>query len=154
MNTGMNTGTNTGIETSPGSGPGGLFMGRQSRGLRQTLWDIIRELQRADVLAPVTVVAPNRYASLNLRQDLGQRGFVNVRFIQLPVLSELLGAAALSATGRRPLTAALESIFLREALSQATDALSGVSRLPKTQASVKSSFRELRRLDDAALNTL
>ena len=93
-------------------------------------------------------------ASLNLRQELGQKGFVNVRFIQLPVLSELLGAAALSATGRRPLTAALESIFLREALSQATDALSGVSRLPKTQASVKSSFRELRRLDDAALNTL
>lgn len=146
----MNTGTNT----NPGSDPVGLFMGRQSRNLRETLWQIIRELQRDDVLAPVTVVAPNRYASLNLRQDLGQRGFINVRFIQLPVLSELLGAAALSAAGRRPLTAALDSIFLRETLSQATDALSEVSRLPKTQASVKASFRELRRLDDAALAAL
>lgn len=145
---------NTGINTSPGSGPGGLYMGRQSRTLRQALWGIIRELQRDDVLAPVTVVAPNRYASLNLRQDLGQTGFVNVRFIQLPVLAELLGAAALSAAKRRPLSAALESIFLRDALSQATDALSEVSRLPKTQASVKASFRELRRLDDAALATL
>lgn len=129
-------------------------MGRQSRSLRRALWGIIRETQRADVLAPVTVVAPNRYSGLNLRQDLGQTGFVNVRFIQLPVLSELLGAASLSATGRRPLTAALDSIFLRQALSGATDALSEVSRLPRTQASVKSSFRELRRLDDTALAAL
>ena len=145
---------NAGINASPSSRPGGLVTGRQSHSLRQALWDIIRELQRSDVLAPVTVVAPNRYASLNLRQDLGQAGFVNVRFIQLPVLSELLGGASISAAGRRPLTAALDSIFLRQALSQATDALSEVSRLPKTQASVKSSFRELRRLDDAALAAL
>ena len=145
---------NTGINGFPAISPGGLVMGRQSQAIRQALWGIIQELQRADVLAPVTVVAPNRYAGLNLRQDLGQWGFINVRFIQLPVLSELLGGAVLSAMGRRPLTAALESIFLRDALEQATDALADVSRLPKTQASVRASFRELRRLDDAALAML
>ena len=105
-------------------------------------------------MAPVTVVSPSRYASLSLRQELGQSGFVNVRFIQLPVLAELLGGAALAAEGRKPLTSALQSISLRRALTQAEGALSPVRTHPKTQASVRASFNELRRLDEAALEEL
>ena len=105
-------------------------------------------------MAPVTVVSPSRYASLSLRQELGQSGFVNVRFIQLPVLAELLGGAALAAEGRKPLTSALQSISLHGALTQAEGALRPVRTHPKTQASVRASFNELRRLDDAAREEL
>lgn len=134
--------------------PGRLILGRLSPALKNLLWDAVQRVKEADPMAPVTVVAPNRYASLSLRQDLGQAGFVNVRFIQLPVLAELLGGAALSAQGRRPLTSALQSIFLREALAKTTGALQPVSRHPKTQASVRASFQELRRLNEAELAEL
>ena len=133
---------------------GSLIIGKQSPALRQTLWRLIADIQRDDIMAPVTVVAPSRYAGLSLRQDLGQTGFINVRFIQLPVLAELLGGAALSAEGRRPLTSALRSILLREALAQAPDSLSQVGAHPKTQSSLGNSFRELRLLDESALRQL
>ena len=133
---------------------GRLVMGRQSPALREALWGLVRAAKRGDLMAPVTVVAPSRYASLSLRQELGLAGFVNVRFIQLPVLSELLGGAALAAEGRRPLTASLESIILGRTLARAAGALAGVSAHPGTQASVRASFQELRRLDEAALEEL
>ena len=133
---------------------GSLIVGRQSPGLKAALWELVEAAQRDDPMAPVTVVAPSSYAGLSLRQELGQRGFVNVRFIQLPALAELLGGAALAAEGRRPLTATLESINLRQALSQVGGALAPVSGHGKTQASVRASFRELRRLEAAELEEL
>ena len=133
---------------------GSLIVGRQSPGLKAALWEQVEATQRDDPMAPVTVVAPSSYAGLSLRQELGQRGFVNVRFIQLPALAELLGGAALAAEGRRPLTATLESINLRQALSQVGGALAPVSGHGKTQASVRASFRELRRLEAAELEEL
>ena len=133
---------------------GNLFLARQSPQLKQVLWGKVREAQRDDPMFPVTIVSPSRYASLSLRQELGREGFVNVRFLQLPVLSELLGGAALAAEGRRPLTPTLESISLRQALSAATGALEPVRHHPKTQFSLRATFRELRRLDEADLAQL
>ena len=133
---------------------GNLFVGRQSPELKRVLWALVREAKRDDPMAPVTVISPSRYASLSLRQELGREGFVNVRFLQLPVLAELLGGAALAAEGRRPLTPTLESVSLRQALSRATGALQPVRHHPKTQFSLRTSFRELRRLDEADLDEL
>ena len=70
------------------------------------------------------------------------------------MLSELLGGAALAGEGRRPLTPTLNSISLRQALAGATGVLYPVRLHPKTQLSLRNSFRELRRLDDAALEEL
>lgn len=137
--------------TANNAKPCRLVVGRQSPALREALWRLIREVQSDDIMAPVTVVAPSSYAGLSLRQDLGKSGFVNVRFIQMPVLAELMGGETLSGQGRRPLTPTLQSIFLREALVKAPESLSDVGSHPKTQASLRSSFRELRRMDDAAL---
>lgn len=122
-----------------------LIAERQSGKLRDRLWELIDEAKVGDVLAPVTVVGPSRYANLSLRHELGLRGFANVRFIVMPVLSEMLGAATLAQAGRRPLTAALEGVAVRAALAEATGDLASVSAHAATLASARSSFRELRR---------
>ena len=124
---------------------GRLIVDRQSPALRESLWRLVREAKSGDVLAPVTVVGPTRYANLSLRHELGRVGFVNVRFIVLPILSEMLGGAALAGAGRKPLTAVMESVSLRAALSQATGPLAPVRDHPSTHASVKATFRELRK---------
>ena len=129
-------------------------MERQSPSLRNRLWQLIDEAKGDDVLAPVTVVGPTRYANLSLRHELGRRGFANVRFIVLPVLSEMLGAATLAQAGRRPLAAALEGVAIRAALSDATGQLASVSFHSATQASARSSFRELRKAPDAVIDAL
>ena len=122
-----------------------LIVERQSPDFRNRLWQLIAEVKGDDVLAPVTVVGPSRYANLSLRHDLGLRGFANVRFIVMPVLSEMLGAATLAQAGRRPITAALEGVAVRAALAEATGALASVSAHAATLASARASFRELRR---------
>ena len=131
-----------------------LIADRQSSALRQLLWHLVRSEKGSDVLAPVTVVGPTRYANLSLRQEFGRGGFVNVRFIVMPVLSELLGAAALAGEGRRPLTAVLESMSLRQVMAQTTGPLAPVREHPTTHTSVRASFRELRRTDEDVLTAL
>ena len=135
-------------------GAGRLVVGRQSPALKEALWNLVREVQREDSMAPVTVVAPSRYSGLSLRQELGHEGFFNVRFIQVPVLAELLGGAALSARGLRPFTPVLQGISLRNVLEGSDGALADVADHPRTRAGIKSSFRDLRRLDDASLSHL
>ncbi len=133
---------------------GRLITGRQSPGLKETLFSLTRQVQQQDPMAPITIVPPNQYAALSLRQELGRSGFFNIRFIQLPVLSELLGGAALSAQGRKPLTAPLESILLRETLGEALGTLESVKFHPKTQASFRASCKDLRHRDDGYLADL
>ena len=132
---------------------GQLTMNRQSPTLRGTLWGLVRDAKSDDLLAPVTVVAPSRYASLSLRQELALLGFANVRFIELPMLAELLGTVAALA-GRRPLTGVLESIHLRQVLAQTDGPLSPFRDHRSTQSRLKSTFQELRRLDDASLTAV
>ena len=134
--------------------PGRLIADRQSPTLKQLLWHLVRSEKGSDVLAPVTVVGPTRYANLSLRQEFGRGGFVNVRFIVMPVLSELLGAAVLAGEGRRPLTAVLESMSLRQVMAQTTGPLALVQEHPTTQSSVRASFRALRRADEGVLTAL
>ena len=131
-----------------------LIVERQSPNLRNTLWQLIDQAKGADILAPVTVVGPSRYANLNLRHELGRSGFANVRFIVLPVLSEMLGAAALAQAGRRPLASFLEGVAIRAALTEATGTLAAVILHPATQVSLGTSFRELRLASAGVLNAL
>ena len=133
---------------------GRLVLARQSPHLVETLWRMVREAKGDDVLAPVTVVGPTRYANLSLRQELGRSGFANVRFIVLPVLSELLGGAAMARAGRKPLTSILEGVYIRAGLSGATGPLAPVRDHSSTQVSVRSSFRELRKVDEEVLARL
>lgn len=132
--------------------PSRLLVERLSPSAREALWGLVRGIQDGAPMAPVTVVAPSRFASLSLRHDLGLRGFANVKFVETPRLAELLGAASLA--GRRPLTGVLHSILLRKVLEQAEGALEQVREHASTQNSLRASFGDLRQLDDESLDKL
>ena len=133
---------------------GHLIIEPLSPSLRDTLWEIIREAKDGDVLAPVTVIGPSRYTNLSLRQDLGQSGFINIRFNVLPALMEQLGAASLAAAGRSPLTSVLKSVALRTVLTGSEGYLASVRDHPSTLASIRASFREFPRADGSVLEKL
>ena len=90
------------VSGAEGSSPEGLMVGRRSPALTEELWRLVSQAKRDDVLAPVTVVSPTRYASLSLRQELGRSGFANVHFIEIPVITEMLGSPRLAREGRTP----------------------------------------------------
>ena len=76
-----------------------LLVGRLASHLTERLRDLIKHEKKNDVLAPVTVVTPTRYAGLALRQELGGTGFANVRFMPLAFLSEMLARGCPGTTG-------------------------------------------------------
>ena len=142
------------VSGAEGLSPEGLMVGRRSPALTEELWRLVRQAKQDDVLAPVTVVSPTRYASLSLRQELGRSGFANVRFIEIPVISEMLGGPQLAREGRRPLTAVLESAFLRKVIAEAAEPLGQVSDHPAALTGLRASFRELRGSGEDVLEAL
>ncbi|MGE5596496.1 MAG: hypothetical protein ACM3S1_10745, partial [Hyphomicrobiales bacterium] len=107
-----------------------------------------------DPLAPVTVAVPSNYAGLALRRTLARDGLVNVRFAVLDRAAELLGAPALAAEGRSPLTPALRAEALRCALDEEPGPFAAVANHPATERALDATFRDLRELDDAGLDRL
>ena len=126
------------------------------------LRDAIIAAKDGDPLAPVTVAVPSNYAGLSLRRTLGRGdlsfsdvsgldGFVNVRFIVLARVAELLGAPALAAESRRPLTNAVRAEAIRAALAQDSGVFAGVAEHTATERSLDATLRELRRTPAALL---
>ncbi len=70
---------------------------------------------RQDPLAPVTIVAPSPLSGYHIRRSLGRRagGIVNVQVKPLQALLELIGSAALTNAGRRPLPDAYRAETIR-----------------------------------------
>lgn len=118
------------------------------------LESLISERQSRGSLAPVTVIVPGRYADLFLRRNIGQRGLANVRFMEMPQLTELLGAQAVAACGLRPLKPMIEYEAVRIAASKASGALAQFREHPSFHAWLQTRFRELRRAGPAALDDL
>ena len=111
---------------------------------QQRLEHLLAEYQAKDHLAPVTVVVPTTYAALYLRRDIGRRGLVNVRFMVLPRLAELLGAPSLATRGLRPLKPLIESAAVRRAAGEASGQLKPFRGHPSFHSSLRSTFRDLR----------
>jgi hypothetical protein len=118
------------------------------------LFRLVEALKGPDPLSPLTVVGPSNYADLSLRHALGKRGLVNVRFLVLPRLVELLGAPALAAQGLRPLTPLLESAAVRAVASHAQGALAEVRDHASLHATLRATFRDLRHVGPEALTRL
>ncbi len=115
---------------------------------------IIDEAKKTDPLSPVTVIAPSNYTGLSLRRRLGKAGsVVNIRFLVLARVAELLGSARL-ALAKRPLTAWNRAEAVRAVLVGHRGVLESVSEHPATESALSASFRDLRLASVAALNQM
>jgi RecB family exonuclease len=115
----------------------------------------IDEAQAGDSLAPVTVVVPSNYSGLSTRRELGrEKPLVNVRFEGAARLAELLGAPALVAEGRRPLTPWIRIQAVRGALAEAPGVFGAVVAHPSTARVLANTFRELRETPESGLDRL
>src|SRR5262245_62287967 len=127
---------------------------------REALWDLIGAVRGGDPLAPVTVAVPTTYAGLSLRRDLGRRpgGLVNVRFLSLNRVAELLGAPFLAAPpgteGRVPLTATRRAGAIRVALDETDGPFRPLATHPATTRAFAGTLAELDGLTDAELTRL
>ena len=118
------------------------------------LASVLAGLQRDDPLAPVTVAVPSPYAGLSLRRLLGAAGLVNVRFQPLGRVAELLGAPALAATGRRPLSTAVRSEAIRAVLAADPGVFGPVAGHPATVRALDRACAELRTCPEASLDAV
>ena len=121
---------------------------------QERLESLLRDHQAEDRFAPVTVVVPTTYAGLYLRRDIGRRGLVNVRFMPLARVAELLGAPSLAANGQRPLKPPIEFAAVRRAAGEAAGELEPFRAHPSFHASLRSTFRDLRRAAPDAITAL
>jgi len=104
----------------------------------------IAELKGDDPLAPVTVVVSSNHVGLAARRNLARAGYANVRFGVMGRLVEPLGAPALAAAGRSPLTLPSQEAAIREAIRRKGQAFGEVGEHPALVRVLGELFRELR----------
>lgn len=127
-----------------------------------TLRDAVVAAKGGDPLAPITVAVPSNYAGLSLRRRLGagelslgpREGLVNVRFLVLARIAELLGAPSLATQGRRPLTGPVRAEAARAALAADPGLFRDVAQHPATERSLDLTFRDLRQAPEEALDAV
>ncbi len=121
----------------------------------EALWGLVAAKQGSDPLTPVSVAVPSPYAGLSLRRELGRRrGLVNVRFLALSRIAELLGAPQLAAAGRTPLTGARRTEAVRAVLEADPGPFAAVASHRGTEEGLAATITELRRAAPRVLDAL
>jgi hypothetical protein len=120
------------------------------------LRDVVATAKAGDPLAAVTVAVPSTFAGLAARRRLAGegRGIVNVGFLVLDRVAELVGAPSLAAAGRRPLTRPIAAEALRAELALQPGGFAVAAAHPATERSLGAAFAELRLCTPATLDRL
>ena len=133
---------------------------------RPALLALAEEIETAkagDPLAPITVLVPSAAAGLSLRRLLGsgaisagsgRRGLLNVRFLPVARVTELIGSPSLAAEGRRLLTGAARAEAIRVSLEEAPGAFASVADHPSTERVLEQTFADLRAATPETLGRL
>jgi len=110
-----------------------------------TLAAAIEQAKGGDRLAPVTVVVPTNVAGVMARRGLGrQPGILGVDMVTLNRLAELLAGPALAHAKRRPVSAPLLDLTIRQVLDEAPGIYGPVAHHPATVVALRELHQELR----------
>lgn len=117
---------------------------------------VVGEAKHAEPLAPVTVVVPSNHVGVTARRALGRRGrgVIGVTFLTPFRLAELLGAPALAAAGRRPVSTPVVAAALRRALRENAGVFGPVAEHAATEEALVGAIGELADLSRGALDRL
>lgn len=130
----------------------------------RALHDAVAAAKGGEPLAPVTVVVPSNHVGVASRRLLASGslgpvagsgvGLAAVTFLTTYRLAELLGAAALASTGRRPVSTPVLAAAMRTELAAAAGLFTPVADHPATESALVATYRELRDLSPGALAAL
>jgi ATP-dependent helicase/nuclease subunit B len=120
----------------------------------ERLADRVHAAKQGDALAGVTVVVPSNAAGVAARRALAGRpgGVANVTFLTLHRLAERVGAPALAAAGRRPVSTPVLAAAVRAVLHEDPGVFAPVAEHPATEQALVAATRELATAPDAALD--
>jgi hypothetical protein len=128
------------------------------------LHEAVAAAKAGDPLAPVTVVVPSNHVGVASRRRLASGahgpvagpgvGVAAVTFLTTYRLAELLAAAPLAATGRRPVSTPVLAAAMRAELAAEPGLFAPVAEHPATEAALVATYRELRDCSPAALDGL
>ncbi len=130
------------------------------RPARSALEALVADAKGADALAPVSVAVPSSYAGLALRRHDprfgpdASPGLVNIRFLALNRVAELLGAPFLAEPDHVPLTPQARREAARVAVAEEPGVFAPVAGHPSTVRALLAAFADLRAADDEALARL
>jgi ATP-dependent helicase/nuclease subunit B len=135
---------------------------RYGRGAAERLRDALAEAKGGDPLAPATVVVPSNHVGVAIRRLLASgeagplspvgSGIAAVTFLTVYRLAELLGAARLAATGRRPVSTPVIAAAVRGVLEEDPGIFRPVADHPATEVALVASYQELRELSPQLLD--
>ncbi len=118
-----------------------------------TLHGIVAAAKARDALRPVTVVVPTNSVGVATRRALASealgpvtdrgRGIAGLQVLTIYRLAELLGAPALAAAGRRPVSTPVVAAAVRGVLADEAGVFAEVVDHPATEASLVDAHREL-----------
>ena len=130
----------------------------------EALHDAVASAKHGDPLEPVTVVVPTNAIGVTARRLLGSgvlgpladgtTGVAAVTFLTVYRLAELLGAPALAAEGRRPVSTPVLAAAVRQVLARQPGMFAAVAAHPATERALVDASRELAQCDDGALDAL
>jgi len=128
------------------------------------LHDAVATAKAGEPLAPVTVVVPSNHVGVASRRLLSSGalgpvagsgvGLAAVTFATTYRIAELLGAPALAAAGRRPVSTPVLAAAVRAELAVEAGLFAPVREHPATESALVATYRELRDLSAASLEAL
>ena len=119
----------------------------------------VAEAKDGDPLAPVSVLVPANLCGVVARRVLargvaGRCGVAGLLVLTVDRLAERIAAPALTGAGRRPATSAVLAAAWRRALAGDAGVFAPVAAHPVTVQALADRHRELREVDDAALDAI